>query len=146
MKRLVVASLMALAASVLVSDTASAQQGFGYSGIPFYPAYGARFVTVPQTPPYFAANPPVYYGSRYARPYGISPFPAPPVVNAPAGYTGQPAAQFYRPPAEVTAPVCNPYITGKRTASPKPSTPKLVTLGKIQTNPFVQPSERLAKN
>ena len=149
MKRLVVASLVALAASVFVSDTASAQYPFGYGGGPFFPGYGARFVTVPQTPPYFAANPPVYYSTRHARPYGISPFPAPPVVNAPAGYTGRPAARFYRPPAQ--APCCNPYVTSKKTETSETETaktwkPKPVKLGKVQRNPFAEPIERLAKN
>ena len=141
MKRLVVACFVALAASVLVSDTASAQQGLGFFspygfGVPY-----ARFTGAVQTPPYFATNPPVYYGSRYARPYGISPFAAPPVVNAPAGYTGQPAAQFYRPPTQPT-PMCNPYIS-RASAPASPS--KKTTVGKVRTNPFVEPSERLAK-
>ena len=142
MKRLVTASLMALAASVFVADTASAQQAFGFPFVGNWPyAPFARFGGTVQSPPYFALNPPVYYGSRHARPYGISPFPAPPVVNAPANYTGQPAPQFYRPPAETPAPACNPYISGKRTHEPKP-----IKLGQIRTNPFVKTEDKLAKN
>ena len=37
-------------------------------------------------PPYFALHPPVYYGTRYARPYGVSPFAAPPQVQVPSDY------------------------------------------------------------
>lgn len=147
MKRLVVASLMAVAASFLASDTASAQVGsaFSYSpcgfGVPFAQFYGAV-----QTPPYFATHPPVYYGTRYSRPYGISPYAAPPVVNVPTGYEAGPAARFYYPPAEISTATCNPYIIGKRSESPKPSTPKLAVVGEIRYNPFVESSDRLAKN
>ena len=31
----------------------------------------------PETQPYFAVNPPVYYSHIVKRPYGVSPFPAP---------------------------------------------------------------------
>lgn len=146
MKRLVIASLMALSASIFVSDTASAYDGFGFP----YSMFGfggpvARFGGIAQTPPYFATNPPVYYGSRYARPYGISPYAAPPVVNAPAGYEGGPAARFYYPPTPPAAPLCNPYICGQKSDTSQSSTPKLAAVGEIRTNPFVDSTEHLAK-
>ena len=40
---------------------------FGYSGS----LYGLGYVPVP---PYYALHPPVYYGERYYRSYGESPF------------------------------------------------------------------------
>tara|TARA_R110002049_G_scaffold72490_2_gene187066 strand:- start:60098 stop:60550 length:453 start_codon:yes stop_codon:yes gene_type:complete len=150
MKRLVVASFVALAAAIFVSDTASAQYGFGYP----LPGYGvglpyARIGGSTRTPPYFAVHPPVYYGARHARPYGISPFPAPSVVNAPDGYNGEPAARFYYPPKAPIAPLapmCNPYIIGKLDAAPKAKPPQDFVVGKVKSNPFVEPTDRLAKN
>ena len=41
-------------------------------------------------PPYFALHPPVYYGIRYGRPYGVSPFPVPPRVRVPATFVAAP--------------------------------------------------------
>ena len=82
MKRIafVVAALAAVAFGG--ADQASAQQPFGYPFVPFgfYQPYGARIGASLPTPPYFALNPPVYYGARHARPYGMSPFASPPVV------------------------------------------------------------------
>jgi hypothetical protein len=43
-------------------------------------------------PPYFALHPPVYYGQRYTRPYGDSPFASWPQLQPASGYRPQPAA------------------------------------------------------
>jgi hypothetical protein len=45
-------------------------RGFGSSGN----LYGLGYIP---TPPYFAIHPPVYYGQRYFRTYGESPFARP---------------------------------------------------------------------
>ena len=55
-------------------------------GYGFYPAfndfYNPYSFNRPETQPYFAMNPPVYYSNRIVRrPMGISPFPAPPGVT-----------------------------------------------------------------
>jgi len=146
MKRLVIASLMAIAASVSVTETASAQAPWG---APFSPyAFGlpfAYFGGAIQTPPYFATNPPVYYGSRYARPYGISPYPAPPVVNAPADYMGRPDVQFYRSPTQTAPPMYNPFICGKASAGPKAEALAEQRIGEVQFNPFVDSDARIAQ-
>lgn len=42
------------------------------------------------TPPYFAVYPPVYYGKRYARPYGDSPYASWPTLQAAPGYYAEP--------------------------------------------------------
>ena len=163
MKRLVVASVMALAASVLVSDTASAHNAFGYpmGGYGFGVNFGGPFAQIGgavRTPPYFAVNPPVYYGTRYARPYGMSPFPALPGLSATESYRVRPAANFYYPPTPPVAPAapcCNPYVTSSpcptdqceasEKKEPVASTsPKPFTLGKVRTNPFVVSTDRLA--
>ncbi len=41
------------------------------------------------TPPYFALHPPVYYGQRYTRPYGVSPFAAWPQLQGNPAYAPQ---------------------------------------------------------
>ncbi len=135
--------------------TASAQgfggfAGQGNGGYPFVPfgfyqPYGVQYGTSISTPPYFALNPPVYYGTRYSRPYGLSPFAAPPAMDAPTSYRGQVSPQFVRPPAS------NPYIiescaTGCAKAATT-SEAKLVAkkIGEIQTNPFATETSRVAQ-
>lgn len=73
---------------------------FGYGGLGGFagtaqPSYYA-------TPPYFAMHPPVYYGERYTRPYGVSPFASWPQLQTNPAYAPQPHVQR----AQVIA---NPY-------------------------------------
>lgn len=140
MKRLLVASVVALAAAVCFSDHASAQHPAGYPFFPFgfYQPYGAQYGATQPTPPYFALNPPVYYGARYARPYGMSPFASPPLVSQPAGYTGRLRSTFHQPPREVTAPSCNPCVSHSQR-------PAKTTLGEIRQNPFVESGQLASK-
>ena len=130
MKRLAAAAIVALFAVVCTTDTAQAQQPCGWGGFQpfgFYQPYGARFGSSLATPPYFATNPPVYYGARYARPYGISPFASPPVVSAPAGYQGRLRSTFQQ------TPLRNPYVS--KSAATKS---RLAKKGKVTTNPFFE--------
>jgi hypothetical protein len=142
MKRLLVASLLALAAAVVTSDTASAQypENLGFLPYGFYQPYGARYGTSIRTPPYFATNPPVYYGARHARPYGVSPFASPPVVSAGAGYESRLRTQFLQPQIPTPEPQLNPCV------SHSCSLPAAPRVGKVQLNPFVEPADHLAKN
>lgn len=57
--------------SVSAADAGSLAMAwmFGYGGWHQRPMVMNNF-----TPPYFALHPPVYYGDRYYRPYGDSPF------------------------------------------------------------------------
>jgi len=140
------------------------QGNLGFIPYGLYQPYGIRYSTSVRTPPYFATNPPVYYGSRYARPYGISPFASPPLVSAPASYQARPAAEFVRPVAPILGPpVCNPYVSelgateqsagSQVSATGLKGTADLAqtvsTMGSIQMNPFVTgneiASERSAK-
>jgi hypothetical protein len=141
--------------------------GLGFGGINpafapfgFYQPYGAQYGTSLRTPPYFALNPPVYYGTRYARPYGVSPFASPPLVQAPAGYQAQVSPAFVRPP------VNNPYFTdtcggGCAKAAASASANELVEvkdaphddkverseikMGKLQFNRFVTEAAKVAR-
>jgi hypothetical protein len=132
-------------ASAFGPNGGAGQGGFGFPFVPFgfYQPYGAHYGTSLRTPPYFATNPPVYYGARYARPYGLSPFAAPPMMDAPADYRGRLAEQFVRPP------VNNPYLSeecGSGCAQSNrvnefqvagEAAAPLKKMGTIQLNPFV---------
>ena len=62
-----------------------------------------------QTPPYFAQFPPVYYSGIVRRPYGISPFAAPPGVEP---------VEFRHQVIEVEpVTIRNPYINNVESAS-----------------------------
>ena len=78
--RVLLAGLVVLSVLALMPRPASAYdgylnalgnlRGFGVSGS----LYGLGYLPVP---PYFAVHPPVYYGQRYFRTYGESPYARP---------------------------------------------------------------------
>jgi hypothetical protein len=146
MKRILVLSCLALAAALAGSETSQAQGPGSYSFLPFgfYQPYGAYYGTSIRTPPYFTTNPPVYYGARYARPYGLSPFASPPLLQAGDDYRGRLREQFQQPQIPTPgpsfeSPSCNPCVSHSL------STAKPSTMGLVQSNPFVQPVELVAK-
>ena len=143
MKRFLAASIFALVAAVLSSGTASAQNPGGYGFLPFgfYQPYGASYGTTIRTPPYFATNPPVYYGARHARPYGLSPFASPPLVSAAPNYESRLRTQFLQPRVPTPQPICNPHIIQSSSAVKLES-----KLGVVRTNPFVETVDQIAKN
>ncbi|WP_231602664.1 hypothetical protein [Neorhodopirellula pilleata] len=155
-------ALFALAS--LAFGSASYAQGpglYGFQPFGFYQPYGIQYRSSVATPPYFSVNPPVYYGTRHYRPYGISPFAAPPQVTAPAGYHGQPGASGVRS-RHYSGPVGNPFIC-RSDSVPSASTSSDETVsnasnggqtqqvanaftpGKVQTNPFVATEVQLAQ-
>lgn len=165
MKNITLTVGLALLCSVLTVDSARAYQGagsnLGFVPFGFYQPYGIRYSTSVRTPPYFALNPPVYYGSRYARPYGASPFASPPLVTAPASYQARLATEFAGPgPRPIGPTLCNPYCGGdlpgealdsqqpaeeiqqgemleEETVSNHRQRIKLTRVGEIRLNPFV---------
>lgn len=125
------------------SETASANNTAGYPFFPFgfYQPYGAQYGNSISTPPYFATNPPVYYGARHARPYGMSPFASPPLVGASQGYRGRLRTNFTPPPVKPitrASATCNPCVSHNGAVKP-------VVTGLVRTNPFVAESQ-LANN
>lgn len=150
---------IALIASCLNTSTADAfgpggpggASNFGFSFAPFgfYQPYGAFYGTSLRTPPHFAINPPVYYGARFARPYGMSPFAAPPMVQPPHGYHGRLDSLFERP-LRVSEPICNPYVE----VLPVPDSANASTLkgavanrsGSVRVNPFASQEREDAKH
>ncbi|MFO1062974.1 MAG: hypothetical protein U0892_03760 [Pirellulales bacterium] len=110
----VAAALLACsAASVQAQDCGGLGYAalYGFGGVGGFGGYGMRS-TVP-TPPYFALHPPVYYGARYTRPYGTSPFAAFPQMQPNPNFTPKPAAPH-------TLSVVNPYAP-QHAASAEPS-------------------------
>lgn len=113
LKRLVLSCL----ALIVLSASAKADCGglglgylFGYGG---FGNVGLGTTAFGPPPPYFALHPPVYYGKRYARPYGVSPYAAWPQLQPAAGYAPQQhvnraphmITNQYFPPAAPIAPV-----------------------------------------
>ena len=124
--------------------------GFGYGGYGYY-NYGIR-PYVP-APPYFALHPPVYYGARYTRPYGDSPFAAPSQLQPTAGYAparhversliiNNPCALLPMTPAEMPlpAPEVQPVPAPVNTVLPSP----VVVTPLVIDNPYFQPQVALA--
>ncbi len=161
MKKIILTIGLALAGAMTAGrvDAFHGPGNLGFMPFGFYQPYGVRYSNSVRTPPYFALNPPVYYGSRYARPYGDSPFASPPLLSAPSSYQVQPAAQFVRPPAMMGREICNPFVD-EFGASDKPAADEVVmtagtreisvesttkSIGQVRFNPFVA-SDELAKD
>ncbi len=105
LKKIRVALLLGFVAALALSGkTASAQDPYGL-GYAYLFGYGGANTPAIRSfvpaPPYFALHPPVYYGQRYARPYGDSPFASWPQLRSPANYMPRPAAEH--------APFVTPY-------------------------------------
>ncbi len=84
MKRMLILAIAAVAMVFTTSTDASAQSynnGYAFGtgvGQAFCGGFGgSRFAA----PPYFAQHPPVYYSGIVRRPYGISPYAAPPGIR-----------------------------------------------------------------
>jgi len=73
---------------------------FGYS-LGFQNSFQNRL----PTPPYFAIHPPVYYGKRYERPYGDSPFASFPQLRSAPDYYPVPRDTPFR-----TRTMVNPHV------------------------------------
>jgi hypothetical protein len=86
-------SMVALGANSVQAQAPSAGYGAGLG----WGFAGGYFQTLNQVSqqriPYFALNPPVYYGEQVARPYGYSPFATPPAL-LPAELRAVPQADF----------------------------------------------------
>ena len=102
-----------------------------FFGSPFFSGYNHGYSNRLPTPPYFSIFPPVYYGRRYERPYGDSPF-------ASQSHLGGNPTYHIRPkqsPVQWTVPITSvpefPTSVGKQ-----------VTI----VNPYVRADEAVAGN
>jgi hypothetical protein len=94
-------------------------------GFPFGYSLGAQaaFRNRLPTPPYFSIYPPVYYGKRYVRPYGESPYASFPLLGQVPNYNPVPAETR----ASIPTTIVNPHAPswsdkeqpGKENSEPK---------------------------
>jgi len=106
MKRLVCKILLAIALiGAFSSPRASAIDPL--VGLPYAWGLGGQYAfrnRLP-SPPYFSIYSPVYYGARFQRPYGDSPYASYPLLGQVPGYTPVPKESYAVPPRAVA----NPY-------------------------------------
>ena len=164
MKRILVSFCFLVLATLCSPSTVSAQGSGAYGFLPygFYQPYGGTYGTSLRTPPYFALNPPVYYGARHARPYGLSPFASPPQVSAEENYESRLRVQFAQPRVPTPGPAprgelqCNPCLepvggvvipdTQQEAVVQQAAVVQQEAVGEIRRNPFVVNDDELAKN
>ncbi len=120
---------------------------FGYS-LGFQNSFRNRL----PAPPYFSVFPPVYYGQRYERPYGESPYASWPLLQPNEDYRPTRAANRVPPPPPSV--IENPYVIDEyrgvnkteeaavesadvENTAATPPEPKVI-LPLVVVNPFVQ--------
>lgn len=145
-------ALLGAIAFVATTNQASAQcGGFGPGFGPFGGYYNYGIQPYVPAPPYFALHPPVYYGQRYTRPYGDSPFAAPSQLQPNPSYApsrhversltiNNPYAMpmFHQSVPNVVPSPGNPAPVNTVPASPVVVSPMVID------NPYFQPEVKLA--
>ena len=120
--------IFASAGSSVQADDSNFGFAFGYSV-----GQANQFRNRLPAPPYFSVYPPVYYGKRYERPYGESPFASWPLLQSSPDYH----AQLKQAPVQFV----NPYVpqTPCATSSKPLAQATTAETGKMLTivNPFV---------
>lgn len=143
MKRIAVAAIALIGMAMTPATEVSADYGFGYFGFPL-----SRTTSL-QNPPYFAMHPPVYYGARHARPYGLSPFASKSLLSAGPDYhsrlmhSGGKVEKANQTDA-AAAPSGNPYVNHAGNPYVK-STASAPSVGKIKLNPYYTGTELASK-
>ncbi len=127
-------------ASMLATDCPAqwpyGQLGFGGVGYGYQNYYGYRG-NIP-TPPYFAIHPPVFYGERVERSYGISPFAALPPMHSELAKPRNNGSK---------AMVMNPYCTETiEEITPVENQVSQIAKPKVIFNPFVAGAGSIAKS
>ena len=78
--------MLTLVISAFSQAVVSAHNGLGLAYLYGYRGFASGTRSYGPPPPYFSMHPPVYYGKRYSRPYGVSPFAAWPQLQANPAY------------------------------------------------------------
>lgn len=114
-------------------------QGYGY-GVPGLPLIAPTFTPAP---PYFALHPPVYYGQRYTRPYGVSPFASRPRLQAAPGYAPRAAAVITQQPLVIMNPHYQAVTTveGREVVQATRNAPIPAAQMQWVDNPFALPKQ-----
>jgi len=89
MKKFALGLLIASVISLRASTSAEAQDPFAFQ-FGYTLGYQNSFKYRVPAPPYFSVHPPVYYGKRYARPYGESPYASWPLLQSNPSYMPMP--------------------------------------------------------
>jgi hypothetical protein len=90
--------------ALVFSGTAQAGDPYAFQ-FGYTQGYQNSFRNRLPTPPYFSIYPPVYYGRRYERPYGDSPYAAFPQLGSAPGYHPVPKEVPFR-----TTTIINPHV------------------------------------
>jgi hypothetical protein len=141
--RTLLLGLAVCAALSLLPNLANACDGYGPNGWLDARAFGASgslyglgYVSVP---PYYSLHPPVYYGERYYRSYGESPF-------ARADYSSRPqriqAQVIINPFMEQSAPA--PPAASKAAEPTAKSDQVTATTPQLIVNPYYLPEAKVA--
>jgi hypothetical protein len=135
-------AILASAGLLVAAPHAEAQDPFGFQ-FGYTLGYQNSFRNRLPTPPYFAVYPPVYYGKRYARPYGESPFAAFPQLQPSADYQPTPYGATYRTRAISNPHIQHPMPHGHRIQSEPVASVDATYQSKpsvsVIINPFTQP-------
>ncbi|MCU0710703.1 MAG: hypothetical protein MUC43_01495 [Pirellula sp.] len=107
MKKIALGLLAASLVYLGSAKTAEAQDPFAFQ-FGYTLGYQNSFRYRVPTPPYFAVHPPVYYGKRYARPYGESPFASWPLLQPNPTYMPMPTAAHSA--VSIANPHCEQHI------------------------------------
>jgi len=128
----------------LFSGAKEAKAFDAFFGNPYLGAYG--FANCLPTPPYFAIFPPVYYGRRYERPYGDSPFASMSHLGGNPSYNIRPKQSPVKWSVDSRS-VDNAYEP-MSTSVPQSVTNSTTATGKQVTiiNPFVRNDKAIAGN
>ena len=97
-------ALLAAFALVCAGPSAQAVDPFGFQ-FGYTMGYQNSFRNRLPTPPYFSIYPPVYYGKRYERPYGDSPYASFPQLRSAPDYHPVPKEVPFR-----TRSIVNPHV------------------------------------
>lgn len=133
---LVVFSLLAAASSAQAGDPMYGFQ-LGYTL-----GNGYSFRNRLPTPPYFSVYPPVYYGRRFERPYGDSPYAAFPQLQAAPNYYPVPVETAHRSHTVVNPHAGSHGPVQMRAAENAAGEPVAVGQPRVIVNPYAQ--EQLA--
>ena len=153
--RTIFAAVLTIAIFLGNSKEVSAEQVAvpGFLPYGFYQPYGVAYGNSVRTPPYFSTNPPVYYGGRYARPYGLSPFAAPPLLQPAANYRGKVSANATRVKlpesasqrAAISERAISVRLSDYRNRVANAEKGSGHVLGPVRSNPFASPKKVLVK-
>jgi hypothetical protein len=129
---------------LVAMSAASAQAQHGWGGLGFsylygYNAFGNTSAsTYNQSMPYFSVHPPVYYGKRYTRPYGVSPFAAWPQMQPNSSYAPQmDSTRMMKRPHVIV----NPYLHTAPASAKAPSVVQKRPQRKVIMNPYFRSEE-----